>query len=117
MGALGDNERLPVEGFQGIEKSKDEQVEWIVAWSASVAELITESYVNLIPTIQGGTHVNGLRIGLTEAIREFCDFRNLLPKGVKISPDDVWSQCQYVLSVRMKDPAILRSNQRKTFIS
>lgn len=113
MGALGDNERLPVEGFQGIEKSKDEQVEWIVAWSASVAELITESYVNLIPTIQGGTHVNGLRIGLTEAIREFCDFRNLLPKGVKISPDDVWSQCQYVLSVRMKDPQFSGQTKEK----
>ncbi len=113
MGALGDHERLPLEGFQGNEKGQDAQVEWIVAWSGSVAELITESYVNLIPTIQGGTHVNGLRIGLTEAIREFCDFRNLLPKGLKISPDDVWNQCQYVLSVRMKDPQFSGQTKEK----
>ncbi len=113
LGALGDNERIPEEGFQGKEGSDDEEVEWIVAWSAESAELITESYVNLIPTAQGGTHVNGLRLGLTEAIREFCDFRNLLPKGVKLSPDDVWAQCQYVLSVRMKDPQFSGQTKEK----
>ena len=113
MGALGDNERIPEEGFQGKEGNEDEEVEWIVAWSAESAELITESYVNLIPTAQGGTHVNGLRLGLTEAIREFCDFRNLLPKGVKLSPDDVWAQCQYVLSVRMKDPQFSGQTKEK----
>lgn len=115
LGALGDNERLPEQGFQGKEAGADEEVEWIVAWSQEAGELITESYVNLIPTIQGGTHVNGLRIGLTEAIREFCDFRNLLPKGVKLSPDDVWAQVQYVLSVRMKDPQF--SGQTKERLS
>ncbi len=113
MGALGDNERIPEQGFQGKEGNSDEEVEWIVAWSAESAELITESYVNLIPTAQGGTHVNGLRLGLTEAIREFCDFRNLLPKGVKLSPDDVWAQCQYVLSVRMKDPQFSGQTKEK----
>ncbi|MCH2190808.1 MAG: DNA topoisomerase IV subunit B [Gammaproteobacteria bacterium] len=113
MGALGDNERIPEEGFQGKEGNDDEEVEWIVAWSAESTELITESYVNLIPTAQGGTHVNGLRLGLTEAIREFCDFRNLLPKGVKLSPDDVWTQCQYVLSVRMKDPQFSGQTKEK----
>jgi len=113
MGALGDNERLPEEGFQGVESGEGEQVEWIVAWSSEASELITESYVNLIPTAQGGTHVNGLRIGLTEAIREFCDFRNLLPKGVKLSPDDVWAQCQYVLSVRMQDPQFSGQTKEK----
>lgn len=113
MGALGDNERLPEEGFQGVESGDNEQVEWIVAWSAEASELITESYVNLIPTAQGGTHVNGLRIGLTEAVREFCDFRNLLPKGVKLSPDDVWAQCQYVLSVRMQDPQFSGQTKEK----
>jgi len=113
LGALGDNERIPEEGFQGKEGDQDEEVEWIVAWSAESAELITESYVNLIPTSQGGTHVNGLRLGLTEAIREFCDFRNLLPKGVKLSPDDVWAQCQYVLSVRMKDPQFSGQTKEK----
>jgi len=115
MGALGDHERLPEEGFQGKEDGDGEQVEWIVAWAAETTELITESYVNLIPTAQGGTHVNGLRIGLTEAIREFCDFRNLLPKGVKLSPEDVWAQCQYVLSVRMQDPQF--SGQTKERLS
>jgi topoisomerase-4 subunit B len=115
LGALGDNERLPDEGFQGSEGGDGENVDWIVAWAAETTELITESYVNLIPTAQGGTHVNGLRIGLTEAIREFCDFRNLLPKGVKLSPDDVWAQCQYVLSVRMQDPQF--SGQTKERLS
>ena len=104
LGSMGDYERLPEDGFQGSEGNDDEQVDWIVAWSEDMTDAITEAYVNLIPTTQGGTHVNGLRIGLTEAIREFCDFRNLLPKGVKLSPEDVWMQCQYVLSVRMKDP-------------
>ncbi len=113
LGALGDNERIPEDGFQGKQGDQDEEVEWIVAWSAESAELITESYVNLIPTSQGGTHVNGLRLGLTEAIREFCDFRNLLPKGVKLSPDDVWAQCQYVLSVRMKDPQFSGQTKEK----
>src|SRR3546814_7163944 len=67
-------------------------------------EPVAESYVNLIPTPQGGTHVNGLRTGLTEAIREFCEFRNLLPRGMKLAPEDVWNGCAYVLSVKMQDP-------------
>lgn len=113
LGALGDHERLPEDGFLGREGNQDEEVEWIVAWSKESADLITESYVNLIPTAQGGTHVNGLRLGLTDAIREFCDFRNLLPKGVKLSPDDVWTQCQYVLSVRMKDPQFSGQTKEK----
>ena len=113
LGTLGDNERLPEEGFQGSEGNQEEQVEWIVAWAEPSSDPITESYVNLIPTPLGGTHVNGLRIGLTEAIREFCDFRNLLPKGVKLSPEDVWAQCQYVLSCRMKDPQFSGQTKEK----
>ncbi|GHA01749.1 DNA topoisomerase 4 subunit B [Arenicella chitinivorans] len=113
LGALGDYERLPEAGFQGAESGPDEKVEWIVAWVKDANDLITESYVNLIPTAQGGTHVNGLRLGLTEAIREFCDFRNLLPKGVKLSPEDVWVQVQYVLSVRMKDPQFSGQTKEK----
>ena len=65
---------------------------------------MTESYVNLIPTAQGGTHVNGLRAGLTEAMREFCEFRNLLPRGLRPAPEDVWEGCSYVLSVKLEDP-------------
>ena len=83
-----------------------------------------ESYVNLIPTAQGGTHVNGFRAGLTEAVREFCEFRDLLPRGVKLAPDDVWERCSYVLSVRMKDPQFtgqtkerLTSREAAAFVS
>jgi topoisomerase-4 subunit B len=115
LGSMGDIERIPEDGFQGKEASEDEEVAWIVTWSHDMTDAITEAYVNLIPTPLGGTHVNGLRIGLTEAIREFCDFRNLLPKGVKISPEDVWAQCQYVLSVSMKDPQF--SGQTKERLS
>jgi topoisomerase-4 subunit B len=78
-------------------------------------ESITESYVNLIPTSQGGTHVNGLRTGITDAIREFCEFRNLLPRGVKIAPDDVWDKVSFVLSVKMEDPQF--SGQTKERLS
>lgn len=113
LGAMGDIERLPEKGFQGKEGNAAEEVEWIIAWSQEMGDAITEAYVNLIPTPLGGTHVNGLRIGLTEAIREFCDFRNLLPKGVKLSPEDVWAQCQYVLSVRMKDPQFTGQTKEK----
>ena len=77
---------------------------WAVVWLAEGGELVGESYVNLIPTAQGGTHVNGLRTGLTEAIREFCEFRNLLPRGVRITPEDVWDRCCYILSVKLADP-------------
>lgn len=113
LSEMGDIERIPEDGFQGKEGNEDEEVEWIVAWAEDMTDAITEAYVNLIPTAQGGTHVNGLRIGLTEAIREFCDFRNLLPKGVKLSPEDVWAQCQYVLSVRMKDPQFTGQTKEK----
>ena len=113
LGSMGDIERIPEEGFQGKEGNEDEEVEWIVTWAQDMDDAITEAYVNLIPTPQGGTHINGLRIGLTEAIREFCDFRNLLPKGVKLSPEDVWAQCQYVLSVRMKDPQFSGQTKEK----
>ena len=113
LGSIGENEHLPEEGFQGSENDDDQKVEWIVVWAMDNTEAVTESYVNLIPTPQGGTHVGGLRIGLTEAIREFCDFRNLLPKGVKLSPEDVWVHCQYVLSVRMKDPQFSGQTKEK----
>lgn len=87
---------------------KREEVEWALVWTdpayRSTSETVSESYVNLVPTLQGGTHVNGLRSGLTEAMREFCELRGLLPRGVKLAPDDVWSGCSYVLSVKMAEP-------------
>jgi len=95
---------IPEEPYVGHFKGSNEEVDWAVVWLAEDADLVTESYVNLIPTTQGGTHVNGFRTGLTEAIREFCELRNLLPRGVKLTPDDVWSRCSYVVSLRMTEP-------------
>jgi topoisomerase IV subunit B len=102
--ALNGAETVPAEPFVGKFAAQREEAEWALYWLSGGGEVITESYVNLIPTAQGGTHVNGLRTGLTEAIRQFCEFRNLLPRGVKLAPEDVWSGCCYVLSVKMLDP-------------
>ncbi|MDX1583385.1 MAG: DNA topoisomerase IV subunit B, partial [Thermoanaerobaculia bacterium] len=124
MSSLEEIDTLPEEPFVGHFKGADEEVDWAVVWVPEGDELLTESYVNLIPTVAGGTHVNGFRTGLTDAIREFCEFRNLLPRGVKISPDDVWSSCAYVLSVRMNDPQFtgqtkdrLSSRESAAFVS
>ncbi len=114
-GALQGFTLLPEELFVGGTASVHEAADWAVAWLPEGGELITESYVNLIPTAQGGTHVNGLRTGLTDAIREFCEFRNLLPRGVKLAPDDVWDKCAYVLSVKLEDPQF--SGQTKERLS
>jgi len=104
---LADYEYLPETPFVGHFEGNTEVADWALAWliDESIShDLVGESYVNLIPTAQGGTHVNGLRSGLLEAIREFCDYRNLLPRGVKLAPDDVWANCAYVLSVKMTEP-------------
>lgn len=98
------SEWLPEEPFTGTLTAKREAVEWAVVWRIDAVAPVSESYVNLIPTVQGGTHVNGLRAGLTEALREFCDFRNLLPRGLKVAPEDVWEGVAYVLAVKMEDP-------------
>jgi topoisomerase-4 subunit B len=97
-------EILPPEPFIGSMKGNEEAVDWAVVWLPEGGEPVTEGYVNLIPTPQGGTHVNGLRSGLTEAVREFCEFRNLVPRGIKITPDDVWEKVSFVLSVKLADP-------------
>ena len=112
---LKEYERLPNEPFIGSMSSEHEAVDWALLWLPEGGEAITESYVNLIPTSQGGTHVNGLRTGLTEAVREFCEFRNLIPRGVKLSPDDVWERVSYVLSVKLEDPQF--SGQTKERLS
>ncbi|WP_299734229.1 DNA topoisomerase IV subunit B [uncultured Endozoicomonas sp.] len=106
---------LPSEPFTGTLKGESEAVDWAVQWLPEGGELLTESYVNLIPTPMGGTHVNGLRTGLLEAIREFCEFRNLLPRGVKLGPDDLWENCAYVLSAKLADPQF--SGQTKERLS
>ena len=115
VNALGEAVCLPEEPFVGKMEGNVEAAEWALAWLPEGGELVAESYVNLIPTAQGGTHVNGLRTGLTEAIREFCEFRSLLPRGVKITPDDVWERCTYILSVKLVDPQF--SGQTKERLS
>lgn len=110
--------------FIGAFSGNGETADWAVMWLHEGGELITESYVNLIPTAQGGTHVNGLRQGLLESMREFCEFRNLMPRGVKLSPDDIWDRCAYILSTKMHDPQFagqtkerLSSRQASAFVS
>ncbi len=115
---------LPTEPFVGALQGEEDAVEWAVQWLPEGGDLTCESYVNLIPTVQGGTHVNGFRTGLLEAMREFCEFRNLLPRGVKLTADDIWERCAYILSAKMRDPQFsgqtkerLSSRQIAAFIS
>jgi len=113
---LGDLTYYPVPPFIGAMQGEHEAVEWAAVWTVENGpEVLNESYVNLIPTPLGGTHVNGLRAGFTEAMREFCELRNLLPRGVKIAPEDVWEHCHYVLSVKMQEPQF--SGQTKERLS
>ena len=108
-------ETLPAEPFIGSFAGSNEGADWAVQWLPEGGELTTESYVNLIPTAQGGTHVNGLRTGLLDAMREFCEFRNLLPRGLKLSPDDIWDKCCFILSSKLADPQF--SGQTKERLS
>ncbi|MDI1302373.1 MAG: DNA topoisomerase IV subunit B [bacterium] len=115
---------LPDEPFVGVYSAQKEAVDWALQWLPEGGELVQESYVNLIPTAQGGTHVNGLRTGLLEALREFCEFRSLLPRGVKLSPEDVWDRCAFVISLKMQDPQFsgqtkerLSSRESASFVS
>ena len=93
-------ELLPDEPFIGNFETEEETASLAVTWLPEGGEVIAESYVNLIPTTQGGTHVNGFRSGLLASLREFCEFRKLLPRGVKLAPDDIWDRCSYILSVK-----------------
>lgn len=102
--ALAGAEIIPARPYAGAHKTAAGEIEWAVAWRADGGELVAESYVNLIPTAHGGAHVNGFRGGLAEAIREFCEFRDLLPRGLKITAEDVWQSCAYVLSLRIAEP-------------
>ncbi|HID83259.1 MAG TPA: DNA topoisomerase IV subunit B [Chromatiales bacterium] len=113
--AVGEVEVLPDDPFIGSMAGENDAVDWAVCWLPEGGEAVDESYVNLIPTAQGGTHVNGLRTGLTDAVREFCEFRNLLPRGLKLTPDDVWDKLSYILSVKLHDPQF--SGQTKERLS
>ncbi|WGZ90879.1 MAG: DNA topoisomerase IV subunit B [Candidatus Thiocaldithrix dubininis] len=115
---------LPEQPFTGSLKAEREALDWALLWLPEGGEAIQESYVNLIPTVQGGTHVNGLRTGVTEALRDYCEFRNLLPRGVKLTPDDVWENIAFVLSFKMQEPQFagqtkerLSSREAASFIS
>ena len=115
VGAVDGLDCLPEQPLAASMHSSSEAADWAVLWLPDGGEGVTESYVNLVPTSQGGTHVNGLRTGLTDAIRDFADFRNLLPRGVKIAPEDVWDKVNYVLSVKLEDPQF--SGQTKERLS
>jgi len=106
---------IPEEPFTNTFSGETEAVDWAIQWLPEGGEITAESYVNLIPTAQGGTHVNGLRSGLLEAMREFCEIRNLLPRGVKLTAEDVWDRCCYVLSSKLADPQF--SGQTKERLS
>ena len=115
---------LPDEPFVGEFKNDEATVDWALVWTQEANSTLNESYVNLIPTSQGGTHVNGFRSGLFDAMAEFCELRNLLPRGIKLAADDLWDPCQYVLSVKMKEPQFagqtkerLSSRQTAAFVS
>lgn len=113
--AIGNAERIPDEPFVGSFAGNQEMVDWAAIWLPDTNEIMSESYVNLIPTPQGGTHVNGFRLGLSEALRDFCEFRNLLPRGIKLAPEDVWDKCAHILSVKLHEPQF--SGQTKERLS
>ncbi|MDF1760076.1 MAG: DNA topoisomerase IV subunit B [Coxiellaceae bacterium] len=122
--SLQDYDILPTEPLVGSFQAATEEADWAITWLAEQKPIIAESYVNLIPTLQGGTHVNGLRTGLCDAMREFCEIHKLIPRGVKISAEDIWDQCNYVLSVKMQEPQFsgqtkerLSSRQCASFVS
>ena len=115
---------IPEDPFVGSFSGSNEGVDWALQWLPEGGEVIAESYVNLIPTAQGGTHVNGLRTGLLDAMRDFCELRSLLPRGVKLTPEDIWDRCCYVLSSKLEDPQFsgqtkerLSSRQAAAFVS
>ena len=117
---LSNKELVLANPFYGSAEGEVEEAEWAVQWQTHNDEALSESYVNLIPTSQGGTHVNGLRTGLVDALREFCEFRNLLARGIKIAPEDIWKNCNFVLSIKMIDPQFAgqtkeRLNSRQAF--
>lgn len=116
--------RLPESPFVGSFDAEREAVDWAIQWLPEGGEAVQESYVNLIPTALGGTHVNGLRTGLLDAMREYCEMRNLMPRGLKLAPDDIWVNCAYVLSFKLDDPQFsgqtkerLSSREAASFIS
>ncbi|WP_432525584.1 DNA topoisomerase IV subunit B [Moraxella sp. ZY21109] len=112
---INDREILPEIPFVAKGTVEKSHAEFAICWNIDGGEQVQESYVNLIPTAQGGTHVNGLRTGMTEALREFCELRNLLPRNVKLSPEDVWDGVNFILSLKHQEPQF--SGQTKERLS
>ncbi|WP_435213430.1 DNA topoisomerase IV subunit B [Luminiphilus sp. nBUS_16] len=115
MDATIDYPVIPEKPFTYHFSGETEAVDWAIQWLPEGGDVVAESYVNLIPTAQGGTHVNGLRSGLLEALREFCELRSLLPRGVKLTAEDIWDRCCFVLSSKLQDPQF--SGQTKERLS
>lgn len=111
--AVGDAPMLPQEPFVGSFAGNNEAADWAITWLPEGGEYLAESYVNLIPTPLGGTHVNGFRQGLLESMREFCEFRNLIPRGIKLSPEDIWDKTAFILSIKMQDPQFAGQTKEK----
>jgi topoisomerase-4 subunit B len=101
---LGKVDRLPAEPISGKTEHENENIDYALCWAPDAENFVSESYVNLIPTTEGGTHVNGLRTGVSQAVRDFCEFRNLIPRGIKLTPEDVWNKICFVLSIKIQDP-------------
>jgi topoisomerase-4 subunit B len=110
---LGQGKWLPAETFYGKRDIEGGSLDWALAWVLESTQGVAESYVNLIPTIEGGTHVNGLRAGASDAVREFCEFRNLVPRGIKLSPEDVWDGVSFVISLKMAEPQFAGQTKEK----
>ncbi|GIS75202.1 MAG: hypothetical protein CM1200mP12_09210 [Gammaproteobacteria bacterium] len=109
-------ELIPTEPFEGEHMTEEGGMTWAIQWVQGIENPISDSYVNLIPTPQGGTHVNGLRSGLTDALKEFCEFRNLVPRGVKLTADDIWVNCSSILSAKLKDPQFTGQTKEGPFL-
>jgi topoisomerase-4 subunit B len=110
---LGKGRWLPAETFYGKRDIEGGNIDWAFAWVLESDSRVAESYVNLIPTTEGGTHVNGLRVGTSDAVREFCEFRNLVPRGLKLIPEDVWDGVSFVLSMKMREPQFAGQTKEK----
>ena len=111
---MQDAEIVPNPPFDGSFSQPESEVEWAVTWNVDSADkLLHESFVNLIPTPEGGTHVNGFRSGLLIALREFCDLHALLPRNLKLVADDVWAHCSFVLAVKIQDPQFAGQTKEK----
>jgi topoisomerase-4 subunit B len=110
---LGKGRWLPAETFYGRRDIEGGNIDWAFAWVLESDSRVAESYVNLIPTTEGGTHVNGLRVGTSDAVREFCEFRNLVPRGLKLIPEDVWDGVSFVLSMKMREPQFAGQTKEK----